>query len=442
MSERLDQGLKGELPADLLSAVIPVGIATAVAMWTTGYMVRLPFIEGPPALLFFLLIGLVVLGGRWAASRSPERIKAGIVCGVTVAIFDLLVLGTFVVPEGEPTTSSTWLALAVSFLFFISICVGCSILGAWSGKGRSSTRQQGLSLMTWTTFFATLILVGIGGLVTSEEAGMAVPDWPDSYGSNMFLLPLSRMTGGIYFEHAHRLFGALVGLVTISLAIYLWMRAASRPLTILGMVAVLQVVAQGVMGGLRVTEVESATVVDGQVAHWGESSLSLFLRVNHGVHGQCFLALLAVIVTLSASTWRSAPAGGADRLDRWCSSLLVVLLMIQLTMGALARHISRDWVIPHLLASFVILTLIVLIGVRGGLPTMLPMRARLGIALVICAVVQVALGFATLAMTGSQVRIASSGTLETLVATSHQTFGALILSLAVSLTCWSFRWRR
>ena len=73
---------------------------------------------------------------------------------------------------------------------------------------------------------------------------------------------------------------------------------------------------------------------------------------------------------------------------------------------------------------------------------MLPIRAKLGVLLSICVVLQVALGFATLALTGAQTRIASSGTVETLVATSHQTLGALILSLAVSLACWSFRWIR
>ncbi|MAW76756.1 MAG: hypothetical protein CMJ95_05110 [Planctomycetes bacterium] len=439
MSERVDNELKRNPPAGLCCAVIPVGIATAVAMWTVGYLVRLPFISGPPELLFFLLVALLLIGGRFAASRHLDRIRAGIVCGVVVAILDLLVLGSVVVPEGDPMTTTTWLSLGLSFLSFIVICTGLSVLGAYSRAAASSNRQQGIELMARTAFTATLVLVGIGGLVTSEEAGMAVPDWPSSFGNNMFLLPLSRMTGAIYYEHAHRLYGALVGLVTVSLAIYLWRRGGSRLLTILGLVAVLQVIFQGILGGLRVTEVDSAKVVDGRVTEWGESSLSLILRVVHGIDGQFFLALLAVIVTLTAANWRNVPTGNGDRIDRWSSVVLALLLTIQLIMGALSRHISRDWVVPHILGAFLLLAVVVLIGVRGGLPMMSSTRSRIGLLLVISAILQIALGFATLAVSGAQVRIQSSGLAETLVATSHQTLGAVILSLTGALICWTFK---
>ena len=70
------------------------------------------------------------------------------------------------------------------------------------------------------TVAATFLLVVAGGLVTSNEAGLAVVDWPNSFGYNMFLYPLAKMTGGIYYEHAHRLYGSLVGLTTIVLAGY------------------------------------------------------------------------------------------------------------------------------------------------------------------------------------------------------------------------------
>lgn len=426
-------------PAGLFAAVFPIGMATAVAMWTAGYIARLPFIEAPPVLLFFVLMTLVLIGGRFAATRHLDRIRAGIVCGTVVAILDLLVLGSFVVPEGEEISGARMMPLGMSFLFFITICIILAVLGAASKKPGSSTRAQGIEWMAWTAFTATMVLVGIGGLVTSEEAGMAVPDWPASFGSNMFLLPLSRMTGAIYYEHAHRLFGALVGLVTVSLTLYLWCLSSSRWLKVLAGVASVQVIVQGVLGGLRVTEVDSATVIDGTVSEWGESSLSLALRVVHGMNGQLFLALLAVIVAISMSHWRTTPRGSTDRYDRWGSVLLALLLLGQLLLGALSRHISRDWVLWHLGGAFVVLPMVVFLGVRGGLPTKAPMRARIGILLVIATAVQVALGFATLAVTSGQVRIASSGVTETLLATSHQTLGGLILALAAALLCWAFR---
>src|SRR5580765_6112586 len=74
------------------------------------------------------------------------------------------------------------------------------------------------------TAAATLALVGIGGLVTSHEAGMAVPDWPTSYGYNPFLFPFDKWwhTGNIFYEHSHRLFASGVGFLTIILMVWLW----------------------------------------------------------------------------------------------------------------------------------------------------------------------------------------------------------------------------
>jgi cytochrome c oxidase assembly protein subunit 15 len=213
--------------------------------------------------------------------------------------------------------------------------------------------------------------------------------------------------------------------VTGALAIYLWRCAGRRHLTVLGFVAILLVIVQGIAGGVRVTE------------------LSLGLGVAHGVHGQMILALLAVIVTLTASSWQREPKGAADPIDRWSSLILVLLLLSQLVLGALSRHFSRDWLIFHILGAFLILVLIVLVGVRGGLPAMPQTRSRIGISLVIGASLQIALGFAALAVTGAALQgalpSAPSGVLETLVATSHQTVGALMLSLAASLLCWAFR---
>ena len=75
---------------------------------------------------------------------------------------------------------------------------------------------------------ATLVLIGIGGLVTSHEAGMAVPDWPNSYGYNMFLFPISKWMGGIFYEHSHRLAASAVGLLTTILCLWLWVRETRK----------------------------------------------------------------------------------------------------------------------------------------------------------------------------------------------------------------------
>src|SRR5471032_380817 len=74
------------------------------------------------------------------------------------------------------------------------------------------------------TAFATFLLIGLGGLVTSNNAGMSVPDWPTSYGYNMFALPIKFWKGGIFYDHTHRLLASLVGTLTAILAIWLWVR--------------------------------------------------------------------------------------------------------------------------------------------------------------------------------------------------------------------------
>src|SRR5437773_6941743 len=72
------------------------------------------------------------------------------------------------------------------------------------------------------TAAASLLLICAGGIVTSKGVGLAVPDWPNTYGYNMFLFPPSKWIGGIFYEHTHRLLGALVGLLTTMLAVWLW----------------------------------------------------------------------------------------------------------------------------------------------------------------------------------------------------------------------------
>src|SRR5438128_10802207 len=98
----------------------------------------------------------------------------------------------------------------------------------------------------------TVLLVLAGSLVTSTGSGLSVPDWPTSYGWNMFTFPPSKWVGGILYEHGHRLIASTVGLLTIVLATWLWLCESRQWLKRLGLVALGAVVAQGVLGGLTV----------------------------------------------------------------------------------------------------------------------------------------------------------------------------------------------
>src|SRR5947208_7734114 len=85
-----------------------------------------------------------------------------------------------------------------------------------------STHNRALSRFAFVTAAATVALIGLGGLVTSHEAGLAVPDWPTSYGYNMFLFPISKWIGGIFYEHTHRLVASGVGLIITILRLWLF----------------------------------------------------------------------------------------------------------------------------------------------------------------------------------------------------------------------------
>src|SRR5947209_15025171 len=99
---------------------------------------------------------------------------------------------------------------------------------------------------------STVLLILAGSLVTSHDAGLSVPDWPTSYGWNMFTFPPSMWVGGILYEHGHRLIASTVGFLTIVLAAWLWRAESRRSVRNLGLAAVAAVILQGLLGGLTV----------------------------------------------------------------------------------------------------------------------------------------------------------------------------------------------
>src|SRR5437879_10974400 len=105
--------------------------------------------------------------------------------------------------------------------------------------------SPGFAPNRWLTGFAflttlsTLALIAVGGLVTSHEAGMAVPDWPNSYGYNMFLFPVSKWVGGIFYEHTHRLIATIVGVLVVALTRWLGGSRSRLPLALIGFVELL-----------------------------------------------------------------------------------------------------------------------------------------------------------------------------------------------------------
>src|ERR1700761_1803785 len=98
-----------------------------------------------------------------------------------------------------------------------------------------TANQRWLHRFAVLTALTTLALIALGGLVTSHGVGMAVPDWPTTYGYNMFLFPISKWVGGIFYEHTHRLMATVVGVLVVALTRWLGGRGACKPLLVVGL---------------------------------------------------------------------------------------------------------------------------------------------------------------------------------------------------------------
>src|SRR5438128_6029565 len=192
----------------------------------------------------------------------------------------------------------------------------------------ASERASWLNRFAWLTAVATLFLICSGGMVTSKGVGLAVPDWPTTFGYNMFLFPVSKWIGGIFFEHTHRLIASAVGFLTIILALWLWRSEDREWVRNLGLIAVASVVLQGVLGGLRVTMLKNE------------------IGIFHACLAQAFLGLLVVIAVVTTNFWRSLANVFADPRKfapiKMIALATTIAIYVQLALGATMRHQHRD----------------------------------------------------------------------------------------------------
>jgi cytochrome c oxidase assembly protein subunit 15 len=188
------------------------------------------------------------------------------------------------------------------------------------------------------TAIATLLLICSGGMVTSKGVGLAVPDWPTTFGYNMFLFPVSQWVGGIFFEHTHRLVASTVGFMTIILALWIWRADNRRWLRNLGFTALGAVILQGVLGGLRVTLLKDE------------------IGIFHACLAQAYLGILVVVTIATSQLWNRVSAGKTSlaavrhltRMVIWTTAVIY----FQLGLGATMRHQHRDLAILDFPAAY------------------------------------------------------------------------------------------
>jgi cytochrome c oxidase assembly protein subunit 15 len=178
---------------------------------------------------------------------------------------------------------------------------------------------------------ATVLLIVAGGLVTSTGSGLAVPDWPTSYGWNMFTFPMKHMVGGIFYEHGHRLIASGVGFLTIILAGWLWRAEPRRWLRTLGLLALGAVVLQGVLGGITVLYFLPTAV---STAHAGLA--------------QIFFCLTIAISLFTSPGWKHAQPRPPvdDSMLRAVATATTGLIYAQIIVGATMRHSDAGLAIP------------------------------------------------------------------------------------------------
>ena len=178
---------------------------------------------------------------------------------------------------------------------------------------------------------STLLLIFAGALVKSHEVGLSVPDWPTSYGYQMFAFPLSDMIGGIFYEHGHRMIAAIVGLLTLILAFSIYHTDDQLWLKKTGFFALGLVISQGLFGGLTVLFLQPTPI-----------------SVIHAVFAQTFF-MVTILIAYGLSDER-AHRIHYDKVDHAGLKIpaywVMGLVYVQLIIGALMRHTQSGLAIP------------------------------------------------------------------------------------------------
>lgn len=210
---------------------------------------------------------------------------------------------------------------------------------------------------SWITVLTTVLLICWGGVVTSIGAGMAFPDWPTSLGSYNLINPIDEWwTVPAYLaEHGHRLVASLVGMLTVVLAAWTWWADPRAWMRWLGVGAVLLVIVQGVLGGLRVL--------------W----VSINLATVHACAAQLFFAVLVSMTLFTSKTWREGSGvlsdGRPAQWLRWCAYAATAGIYGQIVLGALLRHsgggVSAGFTATHVTGAFVVVGLVMAVFVTA-----------------------------------------------------------------------------
>lgn len=454
----------GGTPPGVLGPALTAGFATAAGVWTAWFITHLPWLGLQERVSIPVLLGVWVvmaaLGFRIAGLRREDGRwwARGAAAGAVSALLGLLVLGSKITEPGAAGATAEGLkpGAAAIVLGFLALGTVIGLIGAAVARALPQPGAGGAGWMPRLAIVAVVAaapLLFIGGLVTSTNSGMAVPDWPNTYGSNMFLYPLGPRTGAaageqyekIYLEHSHRLFGTLLGLATLALMVGVlrlddrrWVRRWAIGVFVL-------VCVQGALGGIRVLLGDADIARDNR-----------FFAMLHGVLAQVVFAgmvALAVFVTPAYRALRAGAAGSAPLDDeatrpqrrrlRGLATGAAHATLMQLVFGAMYRHFRSDHALwTHAGFSIVVVLLAIAAGFaaqglrsRAGRGHAYDVMARVGTGVIAVVGLQFLLGWVAFAAGGRGHEADSA--VQALIRTVHQANGALLLALATVLYMWA-----
>lgn len=202
-----------------------------------------------------------------------------------------------------------------------------------------AAENLGLHRFALFTACCTAFLIFVGGLVTSTESGLSVPDWPTTYGWNMFTFPVSKWVGGIFYEHGHRLVASFVGFLTVILAIWTWLKEERAWVRWLSLAALGTVISQGILGGVTVL-----------------FFLPTPISTLHACLAQTFFCLTIALALFTSPGWRRGlplikSHAESIPLHTLCAATTAAVYL-QLILGALMRHTGSGLAIPDFPLAF------------------------------------------------------------------------------------------
>jgi cytochrome c oxidase assembly protein subunit 15 len=283
----------------------------------------------------------------------------------------------------------------------------------------------------------TVLLIAAGGMVTSTDSGLAVPDWPNTYGWFMFSFPYDKWVGGFLYEHGHRLIASTVGFLTIILAVWTWMAEPRKWVRWLGVTALGAVILQGLLGGITVLLLLPAPV-----------------SIGHAGLAQLFFCITVGLALFTSPAWKRSRDAVNDPMLRRVALVTTALVYCQILLGATMRHTEAGMAIPdfplafgrllppvwnagvaiafahRLGALFVTFAILAAAGHVWFHHRTRPELTRPASLLVLLVAVQITLG----------AYVVWSG-LQPVINTAHVVNGALVLATSLVLTLRSFRYR-